>query len=82
MRLDKFLKNARIIKRRTVAKEACDRGLVKINDRDAKAGTEVQPGDRLTIAISQPPFHIEVLRVAEHVKKEEAETLYRMIPSE
>ncbi|SDY99987.1 RNA-binding S4 domain-containing protein [Tindallia californiensis] len=81
MRLDKYLKNARIIKRRTIAKEACDKGLVTINGRDAKAGTEVQPGDHLTIAISQPPLHIQVLKVAEHVKKEEAESLYQMTPS-
>lgn len=81
MRLDKFLKNARIIKRRTVAKEACDKGLVKVNGRDAKAGTEIQPEDQLTITISQPPLHIEVLRTLEHVKKEEAETLYKVIPT-
>ncbi len=82
MRLDKYLKNARIIKRRTVAKEACDKGLVKVNGRDAKAGTEIKPGDHLTITISQPALHIEVLRTAEHVKKEEAETLYKVIPSQ
>ncbi|RQD67652.1 MAG: RNA-binding S4 domain-containing protein [Tindallia sp. MSAO_Bac2] len=81
MRLDKYLKNARIIKRRTVAKEACDKGLVKVNGRDAKAGTEIQPGDRLTITISRPALHIEVTRTAEHVKKEEAETLYQVLPS-
>ena len=79
MRLDKYLKNTRIIKRRTMAREACDKGLVQINGKSAKAGTEVAPGDRLTIAISQPPLELEVLQVSEHVKKEEADAMYRLI---
>ncbi len=79
MRLDKYLKITRIIKRRTVANEACSKGLVHINGRPAKAGSDVNVGDFLTIAISQPPLRIEVLQVAEHVKKEEADSLYRLI---
>lgn len=79
MRLDKYLKVARIIKRRTIANEACSKGLVRINDRPAKAGSEVAVGDILTIAISQPPLKVEVLQVTEHVKKEEADSLYRLI---
>ncbi|MEN1761178.1 RNA-binding S4 domain-containing protein [Anoxynatronum sibiricum] len=79
MRLDKYLKVARIIKRRTIAREACDKGLVVINGKTAKAGSEVAVGDRLTLAISQPPLEVEVLQVTEHVKKEEADSLYRLI---
>lgn len=79
MRLDKYLKVARIIKRRTIANEACSKGLVDINGRPAKAGSEVAPGDILSIGISQPPLKVEVLQVSEHVKKEEADSLYRLI---
>ena len=79
MRLDKYLKVARIIKRRTIANEACAKGMVLINGRAAKAGSEVSVGDRLTISISQPPLEVEVLQVTEHVKKEEADSLYRLI---
>ncbi len=80
MRLDKFLKNARLIKRRTLAREACDRGLVTIDGRVAKAGSEVQPGQIIELSISQPPLTIEVQKLEEHVKKEEAASLYRVCP--
>lgn len=79
MRLDKYLKVARIIKRRTIANEACSKGMVLINGKAAKAGSEVSVGDRLTISISHPPLEVEVLQVSEHVKKEEADSLYRLI---
>lgn len=79
MRLDKYLKVARIIKRRTIANEACARGLVLINGKPAKPGSEVSVGDRLTINISQPPLEVEVLQVSEHIKKDEAESLYKLI---
>ena len=68
MRLDKFLKVSRLIKRRTVANEACDAGRVLINDRPAKASAQVKAGDVL-----------EVLNVQETVKKEEAQELYRYL---
>jgi len=79
MRLDKYLKVARIIKRRTIAREACDKGLVALNGKTAKAGSEVNVGDRLTLDISQPPLEVEVLLVTEHIKKEDADSLYRLI---
>ncbi len=77
MRLDKYLKNSRIIKRRTVAKEACDAGRVLINDRVAKAGTEVEVGDVLTISLGNRVFKIEVLDTSEHVTKDQSREMYR-----
>lgn len=79
MRLDKFLKNARIIKRRTIAKEACDQGRVMVNDRVAKAGTEVEIGDVITIAFGAKTTKVEVLAVAEHVTKDTAREMYHII---
>lgn len=82
MRIDKFLKNARIIKRRQVAKEACEAGRVWINDRLAKPGSEVEAGDRVSIRFGQETMHMEVLSTPEHVRKEDAETMYRPIGGE
>lgn len=82
MRLDKYLKNARIIKRRTVAKEAADGGRITVNGRVAKAGTDVEIGDRLVITFGNGTMQIEVLSVKEVVKKEEAESLYRLVGEE
>ncbi|OHW61758.1 ribosome-associated heat shock protein Hsp15 [Andreesenia angusta] len=79
MRIDKFLKNARIIKRRTVAKEACDQGRVLVNDRAAKPGTEVGVGDRVKITFGNNEMNIEVLEILEHVPKDKAESLYKNI---
>lgn len=79
MRIDKFLKNARIIKRRTVAKEACDQGRVLVNDRAAKPGTEVVVGDRIKITFGNNEMNIEVLEILEHVPKDKAESLYKNI---
>jgi ribosomal 50S subunit-recycling heat shock protein len=77
MRLDKFLKNSRLIKRRTLAKEACDLGKIMINNKVAKAGTEVTPGDIITMKLGNKEFNVEVLDVSEHVKKGESKELYK-----
>ena len=79
MRLDKFLKVSRLIKRRTVANEACDAGRVLINDKPAKASANVKAGDILTIEIGNKDVKVEVLDVQETVKKEEAKELFRYI---
>lgn len=79
MRLDKFLKVSRLIKRRTVAKEVCDGGKVKINGRVAKAGSEVKVGDKLEITFGQKQLSAEVLDIKETVKADEAKNLYRLI---
>ncbi len=79
MRLDKFLKVSRIIKRRTVANEACDADRVMINGRSAKASTQVKEGDILEIAFGNNPLKVEVLSVKETVKKDEAKEMYRVI---
>ena len=79
MRLDKFLKISRIIKRRTLAKEVCDLGRATVNGRPAKAGTEVVPGDRLTIRFGNRTLEVEVLVVKENARVEEASSMYRVI---
>ena len=79
MRLDKYLKVSRLIKRRTVANEACDAGRVMINDRPAKASEEVKPGDIITIAFGNKDVKVEVLDVQETVKKDEAKELFRYL---
>ena len=73
MRLDKFLKVSRLIKRRTVANEACDAGRVLVNDRPAKASAQVKAGDVLEIQFGSKSVRVEVLNVQETVKKEEAQ---------
>ena len=79
MRLDKYLKVSRLIKRRTVANEACDAGRVLINDRPAKASALVKEGDVLEIQFGSKAVRVEVLNVQETVKKEEAQELYRYL---
>ena len=79
MRLDKYLKVSRIIKRRTVANEVCSQGRVQINDRVAKPGSEVQPGDQITIQFGDRIRKYEVLAVSEHVSKGDAAQIYREI---
>ena len=76
MRLDKFLKIARLIKRRTVANEACDHDRVYVNDKIAKPSTKVKVGDIITIAFGNKERKVRVLDIKETVKKEEAESLY------
>ena len=79
MRLDKYLKVSRIIKRRTVANEACDGGRVSVNGRQVKASYDVKVGDLLEIAFGTRTVKAEVLNVAETVKKDDAALLYRII---
>lgn len=79
MRLDKYLKVSRLIKRRTVANEACDAGRALINDRPAKASAQVKEGDVLEIQFGSKAVRVEVLNVQETVKKEEAQELYRYL---
>lgn len=79
MRLDKYLKVSRLIKRRTVANEACDAGRVMINERPAKASAEVKAGDIITIAFGNKDVKVEVLSVQETVRKEEAKELFRYL---
>lgn len=79
MRLDKFLKVSRLIKRRTVANEACDAGRVLVNDKVAKASVNVKAGDVIEIQFGTRSVKVEVLNVQETVKKDEAQELYRYI---
>ena len=79
MRLDKYLKVSRLIKRRTVANEACDAGRVMINGKVAKAGSKVEVGDVIEISFGDRTVKAEVLKTAETVKKEEAAELFRYI---
>lgn len=79
MRLDKFLKVSRLIKRRTVANEACDAGRVLVNDKVAKASANVKQGDIIEITFGTKTVKVEVLDVQETVKKEEAKELYRYL---
>lgn len=79
MRLDKFLKVSRLIKRRTVANEACDAGRVLVNDKPAKASLNVKAGDIIEIQFGAKSVKAEVLDVQETVKKDEAKELYRYI---
>ena len=79
MRLDKFLKNSRIIKRRTVAKEACEGGRVEVNGRTAKPGTELSTGDRIKITFGTSVLLVEVREMTESCRKEDAEKMYSVI---
>ena len=80
MRLDKYLKVSRIIKRRTVANEACDAGRVTVNGKLARASYDVKTGDIIEISFGTRNFKAEVLSVAETVKKDDASGMYRIIP--
>lgn len=79
MRLDKFLKVSRIIKRRTVANEACDAGRVKINEKVAKASAEVKIGDIIEVQFGSRPVRVEVLNIQDTTKKEEAGELFQYL---
>ncbi|MBO7358162.1 MAG: RNA-binding S4 domain-containing protein [Lachnospiraceae bacterium] len=79
MRLDKYLKVSRLIKRRTVANEACDNGRVMVNDKVAKASQEVKVGDVITISFGNKEVKAEITSIAETVKKDEAAELFRYI---
>ncbi|MDD2553187.1 MAG: RNA-binding S4 domain-containing protein [Desulfotomaculaceae bacterium] len=79
MRLDKFLKVSRVIKRRTLAKEICDRGQVEVNRRTAKAGADIKPGDIIGINFGSRKIVLEVVSVKDNVPARLAAELYRMI---
>ncbi|MDR1689536.1 MAG: RNA-binding S4 domain-containing protein [Clostridiales bacterium] len=80
MRLDKYLKVSRLIKRRTVANEACDAARVSVNGKAAKASYEVKPGDIIEIRFASGTVKAEVLSVKEQVRKDEAQLLYKNLP--
>ena len=79
MRLDKYLKVSRLIKRRTVANEACDNGRVLLNGKAARASAEVKKGDIIEISFGNRETKVEVLAVEETVRKEEAAELFRYL---
>lgn len=79
MRLDKYLKVTRLIKRRTVANEACDAGKVMVNDKIARASYDVKVGDVITITLGQKPLSVKVTNVNEHVTKDSAADNYTVI---
>lgn len=79
MRIDKFLKNSRLIKRRSVAKEACDGGRISVNDKIAKAGTDVKPGDTIHIRFGARELSVRVLELKESQRKEDAANMYQVI---
>ncbi len=79
MRLDKYLKVSRIIKRRTVANDACDNAHVTVNGREAKASYDVKVGDVIEITFGERSLKVRVLDVREHTRKEDAAGLYEVI---
>lgn len=79
MRLDKYLKVSRIIKRRTKAKEICVSGRVGINGKQAKASTEVKENDIIEIEFAKATLKAKIINIAEHVKKDEAKEMYEII---
>lgn len=80
MRLDKYLKVSRLIKRRTVANEACDLGKITVNGKVQRASYEVRPGDRIAIHFGERTLTVEVLTISETAGKAEAPLLYRELP--
>ena len=80
MRLDKYLKVSRLIKRRTVANEACDGSRVLVNGKPAKPSHDVKPGDLIELQFGTRTLKVEVLAVAEAVRKDDASALYRELP--
>ena len=79
MRLDKYLKVSRLIKRRTVANDACSAGRVSVNGRIAKAGAEVKPGDIIEVGFGTKSVKVEVLAVKDTVRKDEAAEMFRYL---
>ena len=79
MRLDKYLKVSRLIKRRTVANEACDNGRICVNGKVATASYEVKPGDRIEITLGTRTVAVEVVQVADNVRKDDAGAMYKEI---
>ena len=79
MRLDKYLKVSRLIKRRTVANEACDNGRISVNGRVVKASYEVKVGDKIEIAMGTRTIAVEVVQVADNVRKDDAGAMYKEV---
>ena len=79
MRLDKYLKVSRLIKRRTVANEACDNGRISVNGRVVKASYDVKVGDKIEISMGNRTVSVEVLLVAETVRKDDAAAMYKEV---
>jgi ribosomal 50S subunit-recycling heat shock protein len=79
MRLDKYLKVSRIIKRRTVANDACDAGRVMVNDKVAKASTDVKVGDIIEIGFGNKTVKVEVTMIADSTKKEDAKEMFKYV---
>lgn len=82
MRLDKFLKVSRLIKRRTLAKEVADQGRIQLNGQVAKASTDVKVGDELQIRFGNKLVTVVIDSIAEHARKEDAKEMYRLIKEE
>lgn len=79
MRLDKYLKVSRLIKRRTVANEACDNGRISVNGRVVKASYDVKVGDKIEIALGARVVAVEVVQIAENIRKDDAAAMYKEI---
>ena len=79
MRLDKYLKVSRLIQRRTVANEACDNGRISVNGRVVKASYEVKVGDKIEIAMGARTIAVEVVQVADNVRKDDAGAMYKEV---
>ena len=79
MRLDKYLKVSRLIKRRTIANEMCDGGKVKINDKTAKASTEVKIGDIIEVSFGEKRTKVQITEISEHVTKAGASEMYKLL---
>ena len=79
MRLDKYLKVSRLIKRRTVANEACDNGRIQVNGRVVKASYDVKVGDKIEISMGTRTVAVEVLQVSESVRKDDAAAMYKEV---
>lgn len=79
VRVDKYLKVSRIIKRRTVAKSSCESGRVKINDKVAKAGTEIKEGDIIEIRYASKSLKARIISISEHVRKDDAKGMYELL---
>ncbi|MCM3570797.1 RNA-binding S4 domain-containing protein [Neobacillus mesonae] len=82
MRLDKFLKVSRLIKRRTLAKEVSDQGRIEINGKEAKASSTVKAGDELTLRLGQRKVTVRIERIQETTRKEEAAEMYTILKEE
>lgn len=82
MRLDKYLKVSRIIKRRTVAKEVCESGRININDKVAKPSTKIKEGDIIEITFANRILKAQIVNIADHVRKEDAKEMYIIIEGE